>query len=632
MKKIIMLLGILLIANFIYADSNIPDDYLYSDGINFQDLSINNTKVTQGTLAKNAGWHTEYQTIDDITYSFNSTLGTLAMLINNTSGGAGINSLFQLNITDDTFKGLIKFKMYAPNYTQSSGDKRFEIRKTALGGIGYEQDPIARCRFKVYIYNESGIWTCSHVDAIYDEWVNVTINITDTTIDYYYNGVLVNKTTTTLSGLTGYRFANYHSALPQNSFMVDEFGMTENNSDSFPPDRPGYLDNCSNQNDISTNATAYTIRFYDIESKESIATNLQALLYYDDYSYNLDVKDSYNLSLCVYPNYAEFNVSGTLFYDKEDYGSKSLTWENEEFDNETNYLNLYLFNTSSENRGRLIVEVYDDFNNLISGANVKLLEYDTSTNSFIEVAQCYSDTNGECVYDVELNTKFYIVTATAVIDGQAYSQQSTSTGQLVSLDGTTIELHLKTISEYTADDLYSLIITPSNTTLTGNTSYLRATFNDASNTEHTVCIGYYIQNGLNIVEVNSTCVAGSSGIVNFAGGYLLDRSYTWIASIYVLQEDETKVEYERYVFVKVEGSLRAAFPYLLKPIILAVILALLALALYLKNIAIFAIGEMIISPSTIAIYPGLLGGVTMAFLIIIGILILYLTTRKEEPA
>lgn len=390
------------------------------------------------------------------------------------------------------------------------------------------------------------------------------------------------------------------------------------------------IDNCSNSLGITNRSNSYLIRFYNVETNNQVTSDASALFSYYGGGYDLNVSDSYNVSMCTYPPWAALDVSGILYYGQSSYGSKLYHFIEETFDENLQYLNLYLFNGTSENRGRLIVEVYDDFNNLISGANVKLLQYFSATHSYQEIAQCYSDSNGQCIFDVEINTKFYIATATATIGTNVYTGQSGSTGQLISLDGQTIQIHLKTSEQFGVDDIYDLIITPYNTSLVVNTSYLNAVFNDAGNDVHTVCIAYYIRNGISEIEQTSNCIIGSSGIINILGGYVLDRDYTWIAKIYVLEDDGTKKTYNIYVYDKLAASLATEFGLWLKPIILMILLSLLALSLYLKNINVFAVGEIILSPSTMYIYPNLFGGLTMSFLILQGVFIMYFASRKEE--
>lgn len=298
-------------------------------------------------------------------------------------------------------------------------------------------------------------------------------------------------------------------------------------------------------------------------------------------------------------------------------------------DKDSTNITMYLLNSTFDNSANLIVQVYDDFSNLIAGANTKLLQYIPDQDSFVEVSQCYTDTNGECIFSIELNTEFYIVQATKEIDGETFFAQSTDTGQLIKLDNTIIPLYLKTTEGYEVDPNFDLIISVTNTSLVGNTSYLTATFNDPTNDEHEVCIGYFYRTGFTDTEITSTCVNGSSGIVNFAGGYVLDSTITNIAKIYIMQDGNKEI-YDYYIYEALEDSFASEFSLYLKPFLLAILLGLLALSLYLKNIKIFAISTMVLSPTSIYYYPSWIGLTSISFIIILCIAIIYFTNKKQE--
>lgn len=305
---------------------------------------------------------------------------------------------------------------------------------------------------------------------------------------------------------------------------------------------------------------------------------------------------------------------------------KSFTYTNQE----ELTVSIYMTNRTSPDIGSLVVNVFDNYYNYIVGANTKLLEYKTSSNSFVEVSQCFTNSNGECIFNVELGTKLYIVTTEKTIDGVAFSAQSTSTGELIKVDNTLIELHLSTAEAFTANELIGLDIVVTNTTLINNVSYLTATFNDVNNLDHTVCIGYYIENGLNEIEQNTTCVTGSAGIVNAAGGYLLDRDYTWVVKVYVLLDSGTKQQYDSYRYDAVEGTFENEWgDYIVKIIILALLLGILALSISMKNMVVFAIGTIALSPLAIVLKPGTIGGVTLSFIIVLDLCILYLSGKKQ---
>lgn len=384
-----------------------------------------------------------------------------------------------------------------------------------------------------------------------------------------------------------------------------------------------YSDSLSRENVyISTGNyfTNLTVNIYDRETSALITNTVNLnVLEFSNYTTTTGIVNVNNLTASI--------DTWTLIASSEGYTTNLKTviftdWASTNID-------MYLTNSTSEDIGNLIVQVFDEFYNLIQGANTKLLEFDIDTNSFIEVSQCYTNTNGECIFNVELNTKFYIVQASKVIDGVAYTVQSTDNGELVKLDNTVIELHLRTSPEYIAPDYYDLVITPYNTSLVGNTSYLTAQFNDGSNIQHQVCIGYYVLSGLSENRVTETCINGSSGIVNYAGGYTLNREYNYRAKIYT-RDNEIELLYYSYNYEKLVGSWQNEWSFYLKPFIFFLLLVLLATSLYLKNINIFGVGAIILSLFIPVIYPNLIAGLSVTVIIVIIICLMYMSKRRTE--
>lgn len=378
----------------------------------------------------------------------------------------------------------------------------------------------------------------------------------------------------------------------------------------------------------------------------SFLINLTEAIYYTnltinviDRETNLHVESLSQITIVDQGNYS--TDTGILNIDtfSVDPGPYSLIASNPDYntqqteftltDMDSTNVSIYLVNATSTGTGNLIVTVYDSFYNYQEGANTKLLEYKPTLDSFVEVAQCYTNTNGECIFDIELDTKFYIVTTSIIIDGVLYSAQSTTSGEIIKIDNTVIELHLATAQGFIADDLFDLRIYPFNTTLVNNVSYLTAYFDDISNHNHTVCIGYFLQNFANQIELNRTCVNGTSGIVNYADGYTLNRNYTYVAKIFVQQTDRVRVFWEK-VYEALEGSFKSEYGALVKPIIILLLLISLGLGIYLKNLGVFSVLAIIIATVSKVIYPTLLGNITLVVIYIFCLLIFYFIKRKTE--
>lgn len=372
----------------------------------------------------------------------------------------------------------------------------------------------------------------------------------------------------------------------------------------------------------STHYTNLTINIYDRET-ENLITQLTTLAI-KGYGNQSTTSGTLNI-----PQFPVSPDTWTILAESSGYitDQKEITLT----DQNSTAVNIYLMNTNSTNLGSLIVQVYDEFYNYITGADVTLLEYNAAQDSFIEVSQCFSDTNGECIFNVEINIKYYIIQASYEQDGRLLKAQSTTTGQLIKLGNTIIELHLETSEEFILGNLYDLSIVPKSTDLIGNISYLTAVFEDTSYRNHTVCIGYYTVSGLNEVLQNSTCKTGSSGIVNYTGGIMLPRQYTWLGKIYILREDGSKNIYKTYRYNAISGTFLSDFgTNTAKAIIFLMLLAALAISWYLKNMALFGYAGIVISLLTVPLHPGLIGSINISFIIILCLSIIYFTNKKQS--
>ncbi len=370
----------------------------------------------------------------------------------------------------------------------------------------------------------------------------------------------------------------------------------------------------------STIFTNLTVNIFDVETDFLLTQNVEiALRDFGNFTTSTGILNV-NFTTEPGPHLVTASSSGYVTNQKE----FTLT------DINSTTVNMFLINSTSGNVGNLIVNIFDEFFNFIQGANVKLLEYDPGPDSFVEISQCFSNTNGECIFNIELNTKFYIVQATAIRDGEVLFAQSTETGEIIKLDNTVIELHLTTSEQFDLEDIFDLIITPTNTTLIDNTSFLTATFSDFTNTIHTVCIAYWLDQGLNDILLNSTCVTASAGIVGYANGFLLDRDLTYMARIYVNATNGRSTIYNEYIYEKLKGTFSSEFGFYAKLIIMALILGILGISIYLKNINIFAAGTILISFAIPFLQPNLIGGTTTVFIIILSLCILFLANKKKE--
>ena len=300
-------------------------------------------------------------------------------------------------------------------------------------------------------------------------------------------------------------------------------------------------------------------------------------------------------------------------------------------------LTISMVNETGENIGDWIVTVLDPFYNEFLGADTRLLEYDPANDVYNEIDSCITNSNGRCVYSVEIGIKKYVVTASGDIEGLDYFAQSSESGEVIYFDQDTVNLFLNLQTQlYVSPDL-DLDIWYYNETLvnaTGgdenaNLSYLSAQFLDSEGNSHEVCIDYYYIEGLNKELATTVCASGSSGIVKVMGGYILDRSYTWIAEITLVKTGGEKEVVYSFTYQKEDG-LEFQLGILSRFLIILILILMLVISLWLKNILIFGVGTIAVQPFIIAMLPSYWDWKIASVIIVLSIVLIYLTRKTES--
>lgn len=317
--------------------------------------------------------------------------------------------------------------------------------------------------------------------------------------------------------------------------------------------------------------------------------------------------------------------SYTLYAVSDGYAIGQTTFEYNA--QEVENINIFLINSSSPSTGTLSVIVYDEGYNTQLGADTRLLQYFAEVDSFVQVAQCFTNSNGECIFRVDVGTTLYKVSATKLEDDQLQQGTSSPTGEIFYIDEYQIEVHMFPSDLFESPDLVGFFIDPKNVSLIGNTSYLTGEFYDVNNVIHEVCIGYYRQDLSQQTLVAGNCINASSGDINVFGGYLLNRSNTYIAKFYVQQGDFENVQFE--VTYSSETSFAKNFSLFGKYIILGGLLILLSASIYMKNIYIFAMGSIPFLIIFISLLPTLLNWSILAIYLFLDLCLMYLARKRE---
>jgi len=309
------------------------------------------------------------------------------------------------------------------------------------------------------------------------------------------------------------------------------------------------------------------------------------------------------------------------------YSQKVFTYTNQEDLN----VSVYMYNTLTANVGSVTVSVYDSFLDIVQSADVRMQEFDSATSTFQEIGSSFTNSNGQSSFQVLLEGKTYRFLVTKTIDGVTYQEYSSEDGEVIFIDGSDIPVYLDTIIDYSDSYLENYVINVSNTTLVNNISYHQVSFYDNNGLDQTVCLAYNQISGLSKVNLFTSCVSGSSGTINYGGGYdltsvLADNRVE--VEVYI-NTTGTPVTYYSQIYVG-DNSFESLFAVIIKPLILLSMILALGLSLKIKRIDYFVYLEIFLSVLWLIIAPSYVSGSFMALNVVLGLMILFLAQKKNN--
>jgi 5-hydroxyisourate hydrolase-like protein (transthyretin family) len=281
-------------------------------------------------------------------------------------------------------------------------------------------------------------------------------------------------------------------------------------------------------------------------------------------------------------------------------------------------LNFYLLEVNNSNSATITVRVLDDFQRLVANAEVTLLQYDESSLSYKEVAQAFTDSNGEVKFLIEVNAKTYKINARRELNGAVYTASSGESGitfqneylegESIALPQQIITLNLRFQDLFQVATLGSLQYTITESfNSTTNVSRISTTFTNTDGTSLEVCHQYFEIQGTRQTLLPSTqlCVTGSSGIVNDQGGILINRSKNYMATI---TANGVLLQSYRYNSVNsLENILKQNF--IANPFILLIYILVIGVGLYSANLPLTGILLIMASIVQAILFPtaGIIG-------------------------
>ena len=162
------------------------------------------------------------------------------------------------------------------------------------------------------------------------------------------------------------------------------------------------LDNCTNLNNISTNATTMNITFYDPDDN-LVAVNYEILFDYARTSpYILNYSGAgtaSNIRMCIYPSWGDIYTDIFISYDNQTYQAADVL-----LNNVTTHLQLYTLLDTTQ----VTFTVLDLTGTAIQDAYIHVMKWDVGDNAYLTTEILRTDSNGVAVANsIVLYTQYY---------------------------------------------------------------------------------------------------------------------------------------------------------------------------------------------------------------------------------
>ena len=338
-------------------------------------------------------------------------------------------------------------------------------------------------------------------------------------------------------------------------------------------------------------------------------------------------------------NVTIINGEYILYVSSDGYNTeaKTITYTSQESLN----ISVYLLENNNSNSGTLTVQTVDIAKSFMEGAKVSLKEYDVISKSYKEISECITNSDGECKLLIEVNTKSYIISASKVVNGNTLYGEAdpeifkndVSGGEEVIFSEEVRTLTLTYTDDFKLNDIYNLnyniVETFSNVT---NISKIVTTFNTLDGTNIKICTQYYrYELGIKTNMSNGLyCIDSSSGIVTPLIDFVLNRSYTYVAEVYIDSENGKSVlESFRYSSINSLEELfkiNAILPYF----IIFLWVGIIVVGLLTKNMALTGGLAIALSWLEFIMFPSIIILSVTAFKTVLSLIFIFNSRKKED--
>jgi len=221
---------------------------------------------------------------------------------------------------------------------------------------------------------------------------------------------------------------------------------------------------------------------------------------------------------------------------------------------------------------------------------------------------------------VELGNKVYKVTSTR--NGETV----TSPEQIIDLSGTIIYVFFgDSLEEYPTETYKDITYSLTNTSFNSTHDLITFSFSDANNLVTQACLEVNRLKGSKSTTISENCVSSASGEIQIYTSINNTFTKEVLARAYI---GDTTRKLDNIIYessLTLEGGLGNLSQW----VVLIMILAVIALGVYLENIAFLGVGVIVISWVTYSIFSSTLSYTIPLLITIIMVLVLYGTFKKR---
>jgi len=333
-----------------------------------------------------------------------------------------------------------------------------------------------------------------------------------------------------------------------------------------------------------------TVYIYDRETGSLLLENVSIVmlgLFNDNTNTGIYIKDNLTVTSGEYTIYAS-----STGYKTE---TRTFTYTNQE----ELEIFLYLLKINVSNLGVLTVNSVDSFYQKITGANIELLEYSPSSDSFISVSQCISNIDAQCFFNMETNTKIYLITGTKISGGELLSASTGSNGEIFTNSVETRNLVFYTVTDFSVDIATRLVYSISES-FVNNISSISTSFYSIDGISYTVCIEYF-KNDVSVTG-STYCLTSTSALQNINTGITLNRSNDYRADIYI-EQSGYNLMLGTYNYPSDKGIEGVFNKDIIGAVIVVAWVFALALSVFSKNMVLWFILALVLSWVQLLIFP-----------------------------